>query len=48
MMFLAGAFGSNLPIPPFFDNIVIPAILGGIILAIILERVLNSWGYTLW
>jgi hypothetical protein len=41
-------FLAGLNVPPFFSEIVLPAVVGGAVLIIILNKVLESWGYTLW
>jgi len=32
----------------FFMDIVFPAVAGAIVIALILNSILNHWGYTLW
>lgn len=49
MFFLAvDVLGRGLSVPPFFENILIPAIITVVILLYIGNKVLSTWGLSLW
>jgi hypothetical protein len=45
MFLLANDFFSKIVIPPFVENIVLPAVVGGVIILYMLNRILGDFGY---